>query len=764
MPASDIPKHGFLGMATMPPASDEVDLLSVVRVLWRRKALILLTAGLLTALGTIGVLSIAPRYTAEAMVAVGSRGPSAIDFETSNGNLHLDRTDPDAVVTEIEVLSARSLAKLVIDKLALTGNPEFAGEVAAATSRPALIIKAEDWLRSVGILPMAEARRAKPNVDAAVLDAFEARRRVSAKGTSRVINVSFTAHDPALAASIVNTIVQTYIAQQIEAKAAFIKTAGKWLEQRAADLRTQSASAEAEVQDYRRKNGLYVEADGTTRESKELWERTQQLLQAQADVNTTQARLTRVRALLASGVGADSMAEVLGSPLIQVLQQHASELQTQIAEMSSKLGSAAPKLQMAQAGLADLRGKIKLEVGKLLHQLENEATIAKDKAATAAKAVDVLKQQVATIEASRVQLRALEQKAEGSRTILNNFMSRFKQFSPDENKALQEPDAHIISSADVPTQPSFPKVKLMLLLVGVSAVCISALATFVVETMDRRRLRSGLDIESRIGLPVFGLVPMAARKYLPDRLAGRGKAVALTRPIWDQISQQPHSEYSEAIRRCETNLAFAAGDGRSDVVLVTSAQPKEGKTTFAISLATSAAMAGRRVLLVDADCRKPDIGRSLGLKGRWGLTDILMGKSFLDESIVRDQKTGLDIIVGEASDFRLVGASVSRLENLLTMLRSRYDLIVIDAPPVLAAAETRVLCLLADATAFVVRWANSRDAVVRLALKQIATTGRGVSGVVITMVDPEKHARYGFVDGAFYSKEIRDYYRAAEPI
>jgi Mrp family chromosome partitioning ATPase len=393
-------------------------------------------------------------------------------------------------------------------------------------------------------------------------------------------------------------------------------------------------------------------------------------------------------------------------------------------------------------------------------QLENEAVIASDKEATAAQTVSSLRQHVADVETKRAQLAVLEKNASESRAVLDNFLLRFKQFGPND-KALPQPDAHIISLADTPARPSFPNIKLMLLLVVVLATSVAGLATFVVEALDRRRLRSGEHVESRIGLPVLGLVPIVNPKYFPLQLPGRSGSVALTENLWRQIPDQPRSEYSEAIRRCETSLSLAVGDSPSEVVLVTSAQPKEGKTTFAISLAISAALAGRRVLLIDADCHKPDVGRILGIRGVLGLDHLLKGNGRTDDVIVRHDPTGLDVIVGEQSDFRLAGIAITNFQTALRGLRLTYDFIVIDAPPVLAASETRLLCPMADATAFVVRWADTQDAIVRLALKEISSADAGVSGIVLTMVDPQKHARYGFTDGAFYSKRVRDYYRMA---
>jgi polysaccharide biosynthesis transport protein len=522
MPKSELVRQAYTP-ATMILPNDEIDVLGLLRVLWRRKVFILLSTGALIAVGAAGIFSISPRYTAEAMVAVGSQGPSAIDLETVSGNLHLDRSDPEAVVTEVEVLSARSLAKQVVGQLNLMDSPEFAAEARAATHPSGPTKIAEDWLRKVGIMPAIEAPVPQATEEAAVLDAFEARRRVAAKGTSRVITVSFTAHDPALAAAVANAIVRTYINRQIENKAVFIKTAGQWLEQRVDSLRTQANLATLEVEQYRSKYGLFVDANGQTPESRELEQRTAQLLQAQAEASSSRARVEQVRGLLASGAQADTMAEVLGSPLIQILQQRANDLQTQIAEMSSKFGSAAPPLQMARAGLADVHAKIKVEVNKLLQQLQNEAAISANKAAVAARAVDELKQRVGEIAIRKLALRRLEEKASGAQTILANFMSRFKQFSPDENQALQQPDARIISGADVPTRVSYPNTKLMALLVVVLALCASALATLAVEAIDRRRLRSGADIETRIGLPVFGLVPIAPRVNVPDQAIVRWK-------------------------------------------------------------------------------------------------------------------------------------------------------------------------------------------------------------------------------------------------
>ncbi len=194
-------------------------------------------------------------------------------------------------------------------------------------------------------------------------------------------------------------------------------------------------------------------------------------------------------------------------------------------------------------------------------------------------------------------------------------------------------------------------------------------------------------------------------------------------------------------------------------ILITSALPNEGKTTLAVSLARMQAIAGHKVVMIDADYRRPNIAKLIGIDSKPGLVELLAGTATLEEAISKDEVSGAHVIpTGAPAPNPPDLLASDHMRKLLGALSQTYDLVIIDSPPVMAVSDARVLSTEVDATIFAVRWADTRREVAALALKQLTQAGARVAGVVLTMVDPKKHAKYGYGDSGYYYGRIKKYY------
>jgi capsular exopolysaccharide synthesis family protein len=258
------------------------------------------------------------------------------------------------------------------------------------------------------------------------------------------------------------------------------------------------------------------------------------------------------------------------------------------------------------------------------------------------------------------------------------------------------------------------------------------------------------EVNRYLELPCLGLLPQVSKL----QLAGRS--------LEDYPVRKPNSAYAEAVRSVETGILLSDRDVRPRVILLSSSRPNEGKTASAIALARLNALGGRRTILIDLDLRKPEVAQRLRLrKSHPGIADYLHGAARPESIIQRDEATGLDIIAAgrpQESTPELLRAGT--LESLVTALRQEYDMILLDAPPVLAVSDTRLIARLADKTVFVVRWAETPRDVARLALRQLADGGADIAGVVISLVDIRRNQRFGFSDSESYGGVYRRYYQS----
>lgn len=747
---STLPQGGPEHFPTpMTGSIEEIDLRDLFRKIWRRKGIIFSTVVVLTVLATIVLFQIAPRYTAETLILIESRNANVTDVEAVLSGLS---SDAETIQSEILVMGSRGLAKKVVGKLKLNQDPEF-----NATLRPkgffsdfdlkSMIPK--EWMAvltgKAEPEPLSE-EDIRSQAEVRIINTFLESLEIMPKGRSRVISLSVTAENPKTAAKVANTLADLYIVEQLEAKFEATQRATNWLNERVGGLRVKVKASERLVEKFRKESGLISSGKGVTLIAQQVSEVNTQLILSKTQRAEADARLRQIRKLVKSTGGVESVAEVLESKLIQKLREQEAEVQRKAAELSTEYGKKHPKIINVRAEALDLKAKIEGEVNKIVRRLENEVAIADVREATLQKSFDQLKEEMAKSNKAEIQLRALEREAKANRTLLETFLSRFKETSAQEDLDIQQADARIISMADRPEKPSFPKKKLILALVLVGSIFVGLMLVFVIEQLDSG-FRSGEEIERATGLPVLGLVPM---------LTGLSK---IGKPPETYILEKPTSAFGEAIRTLHTSILLSDVDEPIKTILITSALPNEGKTTTAVCLARMQALAGHKVIMIDADYRRPNIAKVIGIDSRPGLVELLAGNATLEEVIKKDDASGAHVITTGAPAPNPPDLLASdHMRKLLDTLSQTYDLVVLDSPPVMAVSDARVLSTEVDATVFAVRWADTRREIASLALKQLALAGGRIVGVVLTMVDAKKHARYGYGDSGYYYGPIKKYY------
>jgi capsular exopolysaccharide synthesis family protein len=553
-------------------------------------------------------------------------------------------------------------------------------------------------------------------------------------GRSSALKVRVESEDPGLAAILANTYASAYLDAQLDAKFAAVQRANSWLNEHLNDLKSKAEATDRAVQVFAAQNNLTQNKGGETVAAQQVSEINTQLVLASADLAQKEANLHQVQSLLKTG-GTSAAAQVLSSPLIQSLREQESVLVTHAADLATRYKPEHPAMINIRAQARDLNQKIQAEIDRIVSGSQSDVVSAQAKVASLRESLNDLQETGAQSDA-QVQLHELQREAEANRALYENFLNRFKQTSAQQD--IQQPDARIISEAWVPSTPSFPKKVPLIGFAFLASVMVGVVAAFGMERLESG-FRTGEQFEKTLKVPVLGLEPNMSTDELPH----------------DLVVLHPVSPYAEAIRSIRTALRYSDVDIPPKVVMVTSSLANEGKTVFALSLARSVAQAGGRALLIDCDLRRPSIGKLFGVKADPGLLAFFDDRADKSKVVNVDPNSGLHCIPvtsGTSNPQDLLGSK--HMKALIDVMRDRYDLIVLDTPPLLTLSDGAVLSHSADATIFLVRWAWTPRAVVAEALKSFRATGGKLAGVVLSRVDMRSHAAYAYGYRGYYG----DYY------
>ncbi|MBO6634840.1 polysaccharide biosynthesis tyrosine autokinase [Parvibaculum sp.] len=687
----------------------------ILRGIWARKEIILCAFAGFMAIAVFWLATVTPTYTVEARVMLSPRAGEISTFDAESGP---SLPDSETLQSEIQVLTSRPLVARLIADLGLAANPEF---------NPAL--------RSPGFLGRIAAafgmRERNPQTDIEeITDVVLSRLEVYQKSGSRVIAIVFTSVDPRMAAIVPNRLAELYIAQQIEQRSGVNNEATKWLGEQIAELRVKVQKSEAAVEAFRTKSGLFL-TNGSTLPQQQLTELNSQLSAAEADRAASQAKLGNARNLLASGNAVNSAAEVLQSPLIQNLRQQEVALRAQIAQMSETLLPSHPRVQEAEANLADLQMQIEKEVHKVIEALENEARVATARVNSLRASLNRLQRRMGQLNQDEVKLRALQRDADTNRALLESFLLRYQQANARAEADAQAANARIVSRAQQPADPTFPRMGSAITFATLAGVVFAFCVAFLIEVFARG-FRTGDQIERGTGMPFLGLVPELDPKNRNPNPA-------------DEVMRDPSGLYAEAIRSLQGHVLLArVGQRRARVVLVTSSQPGEGKTATAASLARVFAMGGYRTVIVDADMHNPTVHEALGIRRLPGLADLLVGRAAFQHVIRRDTASHAHVIqAGTPISNTTAALASSQMQWVLTALQQTYDYIIIDSPAALATADAQVLAKLADVTVLAVKWSETDRKTVLRALKMLSAASSRRVGILLTQVNLKRYRRYG---------------------
>ena len=520
---------------------------------------------------------------------------------------------------------------------------------------------------------------------------------VSNVRSSYVFQITAVTRAPRKSADLANTLADLYVADQLQVKFDATAQATEWLTDRVATLKTELEASETAVQSFTANTALVSPdaLEALNRQIKDTRARLETLTGSRADLND------RLAALWDAIARRDTAAIAIAANDIALTQL-----------VSSDAGTAAV-IARAEAIAASLESDI----------ARTNVQIASLSASVAQLEADFNSQ-----SADLVELEQMKREAEASKAIYEYFLARMKETAVQQG--IQQPDSRVLSYAAVPMVPSEPRKTRILTIWTVIGLLVGAGGVFLRELLNTG-FRTAEQLEQRTGHPVFGQIPT---------IKGRKR-----RDIVGYLVEKPTSAASEAVRNLRTSILLSNVDNPPKVILSTSAMPGEGKTTVAIALAQNFSGLGRKVLLIEGDIRRRVFAEYFELGDSAGLLGVLSGEVHFEEAVQYVEKIGVDVLLGGMSTTNAADLfSSERFATLIRGLRKRYDIVIIDMPPVLLVPDTRIVAHVSDAVLFSVKWDHTSRAQVAEAIRQFEVAGRSITGLVLTQIDPRGMRRYGY--------------------
>lgn len=694
-----------------------VDFGDILRLLWRRKLLILFITLSFIVAAFLVLQRLTPVYLSEAEVILDARETRVVNAEqTVVEDLIINDA---AVASEIAVITSNVLIGRVVDDLGLVDHPEFAY---VPPDEPDWRIAVDNALaRGLAAIGIAAPPEDPVSLDVAelsdrtrVIKTIQNRLSVYQQGISYVIAIAFRAEDPALAALVTNTLAETYIDRQLQDRVEATQGAAEWLTERVGELRENVGRAEAAVV-RRRGENLALGQGEMTVITDQLQGLSDQLTQARADRLAAEARYEQVSTTLERD-GPEAAADLVTTALVDRLRGDLSDLNRQLGQFETRFGPSHSSTRQVLAEISAVEASLAAEVRNFIARSQSEAEIAAARTEMLEQTVRDVEQRIVALEAAQIELNQLEREADAIRVVYQQLLIRLNEARAQQ--ALGSSNARLVSRAELPEDAYRPRPKVLLASGGFMGLTVGVGLVFLLELLNKV-FRSREEISGTLGLPVMAAAPLA--RY-------RNHASVLS-----DLAENPYSELAERVRQLRTSL-LQPRDGREPTkVMITSTGNNEGKTATALALGYMTRLTGKKVLVVDADLRFPELTGALGIEPAADIGAVLRGAVMPEDAIVTVPRYDFDVLPCAGSDADTADSlSSETFQQLLDYLAGEYELILIDTPPVLTVADAYAIGRGADATLYLVRAHHTQRTDAANGVDTLASLGVSVAGVLMT--------------------------------
>ncbi len=690
-------------------------LFEVVRRHWIAMALVF---GTVLGAAIVALLLIQPRYVATTRIKIDPNQAAMIGVAAGNA-----RPDPGSIDTEVAAMQSRDIAVMVINRLRLMYDPEFA--------------------------PKADTPNSSPNarVDA-VAGRLLSELNVKRERDTYVINISYRSVNAIKAAEVANAFAEAYMNSSVGSRTGTAAKQVEFLTGRLNTLGSELAGIESKAAQLRAQAGIIGGGTGGsfsgTVTDQRVSAQSSQLSAAQSAASAAEARYNVARQQLASG-GLDNVSAVLESPVITNLRAQRAEVVRNLGSIQSRYGPRHPETLSVLQQVQQLDQQIDEEARRVMGRLASDATAERARAQSLAGEMSQLRGEQAASSRAGVMAQGIQQQADAKRDAYNRVAAELQQASSLARNTQTQ--AQIVELAIPPRSPSFPNPQLFIAFGVIAGLGLGLGSVAGLEFMSHG-IRTAETLETQLGITCIGSIPNLEKKDL------RQSDGELLNPA-DLLIEHPVIPFSEAFRGIRNTVIRAKQKRPIQKLAIVSSLPGEGKTTSVLAMSRTMALSGDKILLIDCDVRKASLSEHVGAteQAEYGIVEALQGKVDPRSLIRADEIPGLDIIPVKEPFFSaedLFGDG--KIQALVDKVKDGYDYVIFDTPPILGVADARTIATMSDAVIVLVRWNSTPVKTLKAALSSLVLDNAPVLGAAFTMVDPKSDALGASYYSAYYSK------------
>jgi capsular exopolysaccharide synthesis family protein len=717
----------------------EIDLRKYVDILFQRRWTIVSVTLIALVITLVVSLTMRPFYTAKGTVMI-EKEPNILSFEDI---FQIETFRDDYFQTQYKLLQSRSLAERTIEKLKLWEKEEFAGR------------------------PQVKPEELKdPLFKRKMVDRFLDRLEIKPIRMTRLVEVAFRAHEPTLASDCVNGLFDSFVDMNIEIKSEATEQATEFLTQQIAELKKEISVKEQELQNYGQEKNIIILSDKETTILDKLSELNKALTEAQLDRVRKEAYYTEIK-----NASPDYIPEALSNPLIQRLREDYIRLSREYSKMQEKFQPEYPEMQRLKAELESARELLKNETENLIKAAYSEYQAALKREKSLQDLFDRQREEAFRLNSNAILYNSLKIEIENKKNLMESLLKRQSETGVSARlKGLRTSNIRIVDRADIPISPSSPKKFRNLLLALFLGLFGGVGLALVVEYLDNS-VKSVEDVERYSGLPTLGVVPAFGENsgaygyyyayqsgeygHKKKELEKKSEKEAEEKPRSIELITHfaPESAFAESYRSLRTALLLSSPQSNLRAIIVTSPLPSEGKSVTISNLAVSLAQMGKKVLLVDADLRRPKQHRIFNLKNHDGLTNYLALDLDPEKLVKTTIVPSLQLInSGPIPPNPAELLSSDKMAGLLEKLREGFDFILIDTPPILTVTDAQIVGKMADGLVLVIQAERTPREALSQAREILDMLRLKTLGVVINYLSLDTR-------GYYYRHYYRRYYK-----
>ncbi len=716
-----------------------------IRILIKRKWVIITTLVTIFSVVAIASLKMTPVYEASGTIEI-NKPDASLNFQNS-ATFNVDYYDPTELETELKILQSDILATQVVRELNLDRRPEIAGQAPPPASS---IDLTSDPLSS------------DPSRASAVVGSFKSNLKVALSPNTRIIEVHYRSPDPQMAANIVNTLMQTYVENNFKARFESTMQASDWLSKQLVDLQMKVETSQEKLVRYQKEHEILGTDEKQNIITEKLDELNKDLTTAESDRMDKEALYRLVQSGDPDTVAANAAnlqdgpsASMNASQFLDGLRAKEADLKIQIADLNTQFGPAYPKLSQLNNQVKEVDAQIQAENKKIIAKIRGQYVAALQVENMLRGALEKQKQEANKLNESAIEYSLLKRDVDTNRQLYEGLLQKMKEAGV--SAGLKSNNFRIVDSARPPLSPIEPNIPRNLMFAVLLGLASGIGLAFLLEGLDNT-VRTTEQAQVISALPSLGMIPLGSKSAReganPKRLV-----IASSKEAVELVTQvRPQSQMAESYRALRTSLLLSNLGAPPKVIMVTSALPQEGKTTTSINTAVVLAQKGVRVLLIDADLRRPSIHKTLGMGPHSGLSNVLTGSTKLENAITRTAVLPNLFVLpaGTPPPNPAELLASPNMRDVLNQLREEYDHIVIDTPPSLSVTDAVVLSPRADAVVLVIRSGQTTKQALRRSRDILTQVNAKVVGVLLNAVDLSSPDYYYYYE---YQGKYARYYR-----